>query len=71
MTNEQLNSFLEILAKFIELNAKSVDEAVEIIRQSKIDSEHWRKKNLLEKIYWFLPIIIYINFKGDRFKRIV
>ena len=40
MTNEQLNSFLEILAKFIELNAKSVDEAVEIIRQSKIDSEH-------------------------------
>ena len=38
MTNEQFNSHLETLAKLIEAEAKSVEEAAQIIRDAKIDT---------------------------------
>ena len=36
MTNEQFNAHLELLAKLIERTAKSVEEAAQIVRDSKI-----------------------------------
>ena len=38
MTNEQFNSHLETLAKLVESEAKSVEEAAQIIRDAKIDT---------------------------------
>ena len=38
MTNEQFNSHLETLAKLIEAEAKSIEEAAQIIRDAKIDT---------------------------------
>ena len=35
MTNAELNSFLETLAKLVEATAKNPQEAAEIIRQAK------------------------------------
>ena len=35
MTNAQLDAFLETLARFIEQNAKSPEEAAEIVRNAK------------------------------------
>lgn len=35
MTNQQLNAFLEALAKLIESDAKTVSEAAEIVRNAK------------------------------------
>ena len=35
MTNQQLNAFLEALAKLVESEAKTVSEAAEIIREAK------------------------------------
>ena len=37
MTNNQLNAFLETLAKLVESKAKTVEEAAELIRQSKAE----------------------------------
>lgn len=37
MTNNQLNAFLETLAKLIESKAKTVEEAAEIIRKAKTE----------------------------------
>lgn len=37
MTNNQLNAYLETLAKLVESEAKTVEEAAEIIRQAKTD----------------------------------
>lgn len=36
MTDEALNQYLETIAKLIESRAKSVEEAVQIIRDSKV-----------------------------------
>ena len=38
MTDEQLNSFLEVLAKLIESTAKDVTDAARIIREAKINN---------------------------------
>lgn len=35
MTNAELNSFLEVLAKLVECKAMTVDEAAELIRSAK------------------------------------
>lgn len=35
VTNAQLNAYLETLAKLVESEAKTVEEAAEIIRQAK------------------------------------
>ena len=37
MTNNQLDAFLETLAKLIESKAKTVKEAAEIVRQAKTE----------------------------------
>lgn len=37
MTNNQLNAFLETLAKLIESQAETVEEAAEIVRQAKTE----------------------------------
>lgn len=37
MTNNQLNAFLETLAKLVESKAKTVEEAVELIRKAKTE----------------------------------
>lgn len=37
MTNNQLNAFLETLAKLVESKAKTVEEAAEIIRKAKTE----------------------------------
>lgn len=36
MTNAQLNTFLETLAKLIESKAETVSEAAEIVRSAKV-----------------------------------
>lgn len=36
MNNDQLNVFLENIAKLIESNAKTIEEAAQIVRESKI-----------------------------------
>ncbi|MBR0260651.1 MAG: hypothetical protein IJQ85_02545 [Selenomonadaceae bacterium] len=38
MSNEQFNSHLETLAKLIEAEAKTVEEAAQIVRDAKIDT---------------------------------
>ena len=38
MSNEQFNSHLETLAKLIEDEAKTVEEAAQIVRDAKIDT---------------------------------
>lgn len=38
MSNKQFNSHLETLAKLIESNATSVEEAAQIVRDAKIDT---------------------------------
>ena len=35
MTNQQLNEYLEMLAKLVESKAKTVEEAAQIIREAK------------------------------------
>lgn len=37
MTNNQLNAFLETLAKLVESKAKTIEEAAEIIRKAKTE----------------------------------
>ena len=37
MTNSQLNAYLETLARLIESQAKTVEEAAEIIRKAKTE----------------------------------
>jgi hypothetical protein len=36
MNNDQYNAFLENIAKLIEANAKTVEEAAQIVRDSKV-----------------------------------
>ena len=38
MNNEQFNSHLETIAKLIEAEAKTVEEAAQIVRDAKIDT---------------------------------
>lgn len=37
MTNKQLDAFLEILAKLIENNAKTTEQAAQIVREAKTE----------------------------------
>ena len=39
MTNAQLDTFLETLAKLVENKAKTVEEAAELIRQAKTEPD--------------------------------
>jgi len=40
MTDEQFNSFLEVLAKLIEATAKDVTDAARIIREAMINNQY-------------------------------
>lgn len=46
MSNEQFNLHLETLAKLIESEAKSVEEAAQIIRDAKIDTTKEKHVNM-------------------------
>ena len=46
ITNEQFNSHLETLAKLIEAEAKTVEEAAQIVRDAKLDTAKEEHVNL-------------------------
>lgn len=44
MTNAQLNGYLELIAKLIEAQAITVQEAAELVRQSKVPERETKTK---------------------------
>lgn len=44
MTNQQLDEYIEMIAQLIEANAKTIEEAAEIVRSAKIAKDAKPKK---------------------------